>query len=180
MAALDQYIQLYNAHRDTLDDNSAPALNRLRPAAAKVLADAKMPVKGDEDFEATDLESVFADDYGININRIDLGANPADAFRCEVPNMSTCLFFLANDVFSLPTKRIKASPKALSSRRSSRRQLPIAKSSKPATEASPTSTTRQPHSTRCWRKTACLSTCPKTCASANPYNSSTSSTAARR
>lgn len=113
MAALDQYIQLYNAHRDTIDNNSAPALNRLRPIAAQALAGAKLPVKGDEDYEATDLEALFADDYGININRINLGANPADAFRCEVPNMSTCLFFLANDVFFASDKAYQSIPEGV-------------------------------------------------------------------
>lgn len=99
MSALNQYIELYKANRQAICRNSAGALNDARSGALASLEGASLPVKGDEDYEVTSLEDVFAPDYGVNINRVNLGANPAEAFRCDVPNMSTCMYFLFNDAF---------------------------------------------------------------------------------
>ena len=95
----DQYIELYKENGQAVCRNSAGALNEARREALASLAGASMPRKGDEDYEVTSLEDVFAPDYGVNVNRVELGANPAEAFRCDVPNMSTCMYFLFNDAF---------------------------------------------------------------------------------
>ena len=99
MSAIDQYIELYKENEQAVCRNSAGALNEARREAFASLAGASMPRKGDEDYEVTSLEDVFAPDYGVNVNRVELGANPAEAFRCDVPNMSTCMYFLFNDAF---------------------------------------------------------------------------------
>lgn len=99
MSAIDQYIELYKENGQAVCRNSAGALNEARREALASLAGASMPRKGDEDYEVTSLEDVFAPDYGVNVNRVELGANPAEAFRCDVPNMSTCMYFLFNDAF---------------------------------------------------------------------------------
>ena len=44
----------------------------------------------------------------MNINRLDIPVNPYDAFRCDVPNLSTSLYFVVNDAFYK-----KSEPKAL-------------------------------------------------------------------
>ena len=113
MSAIDQYINLYQANKDSLAKHSAGALNARRNDALNALAGRSMPQKGDEDYEVTDLEALFAPDYGVNINRIDLGVNPAEAFRCDVPNMSTCLFFLLNDTFFPGKNAEKTLPKGV-------------------------------------------------------------------
>jgi Fe-S cluster assembly protein SufD len=41
----------------------------------------------------------FAPNYGLNINRLDIPVNPYDVFSCDVPNMSTSLYFVVNDAF---------------------------------------------------------------------------------
>ena len=97
--AAGQYIDLFVENRAAVDGHSAGALNALRDDALAALRDTRLPRKGDEDYEATDLESFFAPDYGINVNRLNVGGGLAEAFRCEVPNLSTSLFFLLNDVF---------------------------------------------------------------------------------
>lgn len=99
MSAIDQYIELFKANRAAIDAHSAPALNAMRGRALDALRGRRMPEKGDEDYEVTSLEAMFAPDYGVNINRIELGANPAEAFHCDVPNLSTSMFFLFNDTF---------------------------------------------------------------------------------
>lgn len=99
MSALRQYIELYKANEDAVNRNSAQPLNALRGDALSVLENGKLPSKHDEDYEATDLDGLFAPDYGVNINRVDLLADPEEAFRCDVPNMSTSPYYFFNDVY---------------------------------------------------------------------------------
>lgn len=99
MSALQQYINLYTQNADAISAGSPQPLNAMRQAALKALADASLPHKGDEDYEATDIDAAFAPDYGLNINRVDFAGNPAESFRCDVPNMSTCMYFVYNDMF---------------------------------------------------------------------------------
>lgn len=110
MSSINQYIDLLNANREAIDSHSAGALNAARQSALEALAGQRMPVKGDEDYEVTDLEEVFAADYGVNINRIEMAANPAEAFHCDVPNLSTCLYFLINDSFKAAKNSANALP----------------------------------------------------------------------
>lgn len=99
MSSLNQYISLFKENRETIDSRSIPAMNDLRDAALEALEGKHLPVKGDENYEITDLEAVYAPDYGVNINRLDFGADTANAFRCDVPNMSTWLYFAFNDIY---------------------------------------------------------------------------------
>lgn len=98
MNALKQYIELYNEYCSTINAHSLAELNALRPAALDVLQHAQLPRKGSEDYEATDMESLFAPDYGLNITRLNYDIDPTESFRCDVPNLSTCLFHTYNDV----------------------------------------------------------------------------------
>lgn len=100
MNALTQYIDLYKDSRQVLCDASAPLLNSLRDKALDILEHTSLPAKGSENYEHTSLSTILSPDYGININRISLGINPADTFSCHVPNMSTALFFLCGDSFA--------------------------------------------------------------------------------
>ena len=99
MSSLKQYIDLFKENRATIDSHSIEAMNALRDKALKALEGKRLPVKGDENYEITDLEATFAPDYGVNINRFDFGADTANAFRCDVPNMSTWLYFAFNDTY---------------------------------------------------------------------------------
>lgn len=104
MNALKQYIGLYDEHRDLIEQQSPALLNTLRRSAREHLEGARLPRKGSEDYEATDLEAVFAHDYGVNVNRLPFEADPGETFHCDVPNLSTCLFYSSNDAFhSSPT-----------------------------------------------------------------------------
>ena len=104
MNSLQQYIDLYNHHRDAIERNAPDALNALRPQALSVLQNVELPRRGDENYEVTDINRLFAPDYGVNINRVNLSADPAEAFRCDVPNMSTWMFFFYNDIFHASRK----------------------------------------------------------------------------
>ena len=99
MNALKQYIDLYDQSRDLIAQQSPAVLNMLRGQARETLATARLPRKGSEDYEATDLEAVFAHDYGVNVNRLPFEADPTETFHCDVPNLSTCLYYTSNDAF---------------------------------------------------------------------------------
>ena len=98
--ALRQYVELYRDHRDLIDSHSAPALNALREGACEMLESMTLPRKGAEDYEHTDIEALLAPDYGVNVARVPIDVNPAASFRCDVPHMSTSLFFLINDSYA--------------------------------------------------------------------------------
>ena len=73
MSSLKQYIDLFKENRATIDSHSIEAMNALRDKALEALEGKRLPVKGDENYEITDLEATFAPDYGVNINRFDFG-----------------------------------------------------------------------------------------------------------
>lgn len=107
MNSLSQYLELYRLNAATIDAGSAAALNAKRREAFEALSEASLPERGDEDYEQTSVNDMFADDYGLNINRVDIPADIAATFRCDVPNMSTLLGIVVNDSFR-PTKPLLA------------------------------------------------------------------------
>ena len=52
-----------------------------------------------ERYKYTDMAPLFAPDYGLNLNRLEIPVDPYEAFRCDVPNLSTSLYFVVNDAF---------------------------------------------------------------------------------
>lgn len=99
MNALDQYITLYDDNRRAIDAGSAGVLNAMRPEARKALEGQRLPKHTDEGYEKTDVDAMFATDYGVNINRMNLPVDIAATFRCDVPNISTLLGIVVNDKF---------------------------------------------------------------------------------
>ena len=99
MQALQQYIDLYREHHEVINHHSTAVLNALRPAALQEIERNGLPTTRHEDYHHTNLEAIFAPDYGLNITRIDLPSQPHEAFRCDVPNLSTQLYFLVGDNF---------------------------------------------------------------------------------
>ena len=100
MAAVDQYISLWNEHHALVDSNAPEALNSLRGAAAEVLAHNGFPALNEEIYRHSDFEKILSPDYGINIGRVRINVNPAESFRCDVPMLSTSLFLVVNDSFA--------------------------------------------------------------------------------
>lgn len=104
MGSLNQYIKLYNENRDAINSHSAPVLNAMRQTALEALADKHLPLKGEEGFEKISIDEMYAPDYGVNINRMNIPVNVAASFRCDIPNMSTWMSFILNDQFHAPEK----------------------------------------------------------------------------
>lgn len=100
MSALTQYIDLFKAHGDMVAAHSSPVMGKPRANALKALENISLPKKGTENYETTDLEAALSPDYGLNIGRVSIDANPSAAFHCGVPNLSTSLFFQVNDMYA--------------------------------------------------------------------------------
>lgn len=99
MDSLKQYIDLYQANAALIDSHSAPVMNALRQDALKLLSVSRFPTKKDEGFQTTSINDMFAPDYGVNINRVNIPVDVADSFRCDIPNVSTLLALVVNDRF---------------------------------------------------------------------------------
>lgn len=97
---VQNYIDIFKQNRELIDKGSAGALNALRDKALDCLIRHGLPHKGLEEYLHTDVASWFGPDWGINLARLDMHVDFAQAFKCNVPNLSTLLYFLANDEFA--------------------------------------------------------------------------------
>ena len=95
---MQQYIDLYNEHREAFHRDAPAALNALRERALQVVATTPLPPRGSDDHEAIDLPEMFATDYGLNVSRLNIDPRLAESFHCDVPNLSTALWCVAGDV----------------------------------------------------------------------------------
>lgn len=94
-----QYLDLYDQCRDMLFDHSVEVMNVVRDAACERFRQSGFPSKKVERYRYTDIAQLFAPDYGMNLRRLEIPVNPYDSFRCDVPNLSTSLYFVVNDMF---------------------------------------------------------------------------------
>ena len=99
MKAEQQYIDLFSQCEALICRHSSEVMNTPR---AKAFADFErlgFPTTKQEKYKYTDMAKLFAPDYGLNLNRLDIPVNPYEVFKCDVPNMSTSLYFVVNDAF---------------------------------------------------------------------------------
>ena len=99
MGSEQQYIDLYSQCRQMIMQHSEGALNNVRDLAFENFKQMKFPNRKVERYKYTDMQAVFAPDLGLNLNRLEIPTNPYDAFKCDVPNLSTSLYFVVNDAF---------------------------------------------------------------------------------
>lgn len=83
-----------------INSHSADCMNNVRQKAFDDFCRLGFPSKKVERYKYTDMDKLFEPDYGLNLNRLDIPVNPYEAFKCDVPNLSTSLYFIVNDVFS--------------------------------------------------------------------------------
>lgn len=109
MQSEKQYIDLYGECRDMLRKHSCEVMNAVRDEAFENFKRLGFPTKKVERYKYTDIPSLFEPDYGLNINRLEIPVDPYKAFKCNVPNLSTSLYFVVNDSFydkALPKKEL--------------------------------------------------------------------------
>ncbi|MBP3286654.1 MAG: Fe-S cluster assembly protein SufD [Prevotella sp.] len=99
MNSEQQYIELYEQARGMIFQHSSEVMNAMRDAAFEQFRSLGFPNRKVERYKYTDMQALFAPDYGLNLNRLEIPVNPYDAFRCDVPNLSTMLYFVVNDAF---------------------------------------------------------------------------------
>ena len=99
MNAEQQYIELYQQARELICSHAPEAMNAVRDEAFEAFKAQGFPSKKVERYKYTDMQKFFAPDYGVNLNRLQIPINPYESFRCDVPNLSTSLYFVVNDMF---------------------------------------------------------------------------------
>jgi Fe-S cluster assembly protein SufD len=99
MKAEQQYIDLFAQCEAMINRHSAPVLNKARRSAYDAFCAQGFPTRKQERYKYTDMSQLFAPDYGLNLDRLEIPVNPYEVFKCDVPNMSTSLYFVVNDRF---------------------------------------------------------------------------------
>ena len=98
MGSEQQYIDLYKQCRGIICEHSSDVMNAVRDEAFERFASSGFPSRKVERYKYTDMQALFAPDYGLNLNRLQIPVDPYNAFRCDVPNLSTSLYFVVNDM----------------------------------------------------------------------------------
>jgi Fe-S cluster assembly protein SufD len=99
MQSEQQYIELYEQAREMIFSHAPEAMNAVRDEAFENFRKQGFPSRKVERYKYTDIAKLFAPDYGVNLNRLEIPVDPYEAFRCDVPNLSTSLYFVVNDTF---------------------------------------------------------------------------------
>ena len=99
MGSEKQYIELYKQARQMIFDHAPESMNVVRDQAFEDFRKQGFPTKKVERYKYTDIQKLFEPDYGVNLNRLQIPVDPYEAFHCDVPNLSTSLFFVVNDMF---------------------------------------------------------------------------------
>ena len=136
MNSEQQYIDLYTQARQMIFDHAPEAMNAVRDQAfedfrKQGFPSKKAPIKREksdagigssereeaqqiakvERYKYTDMQKLFAPDYGVNLSRLQIPVDPYEAFRCDVPNLSTSLYFVVNDAFYNEAEHTFSPPK---------------------------------------------------------------------
>jgi len=112
-ASASQYTDLYEQAREMICRHSADVLNSQRDAAYERFKAKGFPSRKVERYKYTDMGRLFEPDYGLNLNRLQIPVDPYQAFRCDVPNLSTLLYFMVNDAFYAQSQPKSALPEGV-------------------------------------------------------------------
>lgn len=99
MGSEKQYIELYEQAREMIFSHAPESMNVVRDQAFEDFKAQGFPSKKVERYKYTDIQKLFEPDYGVNLSRLQIPVNPYEAFHCDVPNLSTSLYFVVNDMF---------------------------------------------------------------------------------
>ncbi len=94
-----QYTDLFCQAEELINSHSAPVINAARAGAYADFQQIGFPTKEIEEYKYTDVRRYFEPDFGLNLQQLHIPVNPYEVFRCDVPNLSTSLYFVVNDTF---------------------------------------------------------------------------------
>ncbi|MDD7529763.1 MAG: Fe-S cluster assembly protein SufD [Prevotellaceae bacterium] len=95
----EQYIELFEQNEALICNHACSPMNAPRRRAFDDFKRQGFPTRKVENYRYTDIPALFDYEYGLNLNRLHIPVNPYDAFKCDVPNLSTSLYFVVNDAF---------------------------------------------------------------------------------
>lgn len=113
MRSEQQYIDLFTQCEALICQHSAEALNAPRARAFADFERLGFPTRKQEKYKYTDVSKLFEPDYGLNLKRLNIPVNPYEVFKCDVPNMSTSLYFVVNDAFYRQTLPVNHLPEGV-------------------------------------------------------------------
>jgi Fe-S cluster assembly protein SufD len=99
-----EYIAIFNEHEAILRSSCDNLMNEPRSAAIASLKRSGFPSTGQESYTDCNIQEKLNMDFGLNINRVHIPADPYEVFKCDVPNLSTKLFFVVNDQY-IPSEK---------------------------------------------------------------------------
>ena len=99
MGSEQQYIELYEQAREMIIKHAPEPMNVVRDQAFEDFKAQGFPSKKVERYKYTDIQKLFEPDLGVHVNRLQIPVDPYEAFHCDVPNLSTSLYFVVNDMF---------------------------------------------------------------------------------
>ena len=99
MRSEQQYIDLYKEAREMIFSHAPEPMNVVRDQAFDDFVSSGFPTRKVERYKYTDIQKLFEPDFGVNVNRLQIPVDPYETFRCDVPNLSTSLYFVVNDMF---------------------------------------------------------------------------------
>lgn len=108
-----QYIDLFERYRQELDANSTEGLNRHRDTAFTAFKDFGFPSSKQEEYKHSNIVRAFDANLGLNLRNIPIPVNPYDAFKCDVPNLSTHTYFLINERYYSEVKQQETLPEGV-------------------------------------------------------------------
>ena len=92
-----QYIDLFTRYEEVISTHAPATMNQHRTEAFERFQRAGFPDLNNENYRHTDVQQIFGSNYGLNLNRLSIPVNPNDVFQCDVPQLSTSLYFMNND-----------------------------------------------------------------------------------
>lgn len=113
MGSEQQYIELYEECHKLICEHSCDVMNAVRDTAFEQFKAQGFPTKKVERYKYTDIQTLMQPNYGLNLRRLDIPVDPFQAFKCDVPNLSTLLYFLVNDAFYTKQQAKKQLPEGV-------------------------------------------------------------------
>lgn len=107
MSNEQEYIELFDQNRSLIEEPCAPLLNKARAKAYTSFKAIGFPTKDEEEYRYTDILPILAENYGMNLGRVDAAINPREIFSCDVPNLHTHQEYIVNDTYLARTEESK-------------------------------------------------------------------------
>ena len=99
MSNEQEYIDLFEQNRCMIEEPCAALLNKARGNAYTLFKAAGFPIPKEEQYKYTDVRPIFAENYGMNLGRLESPINPREYFSCDVPNLHTRQEYVVNDTY---------------------------------------------------------------------------------